>query len=70
MESRDYASPRDIRNALDAANGDWTCILSPAQLDQPIPAEQWGGHTTLRAWLADGADRRSAAIIWPLIRQH
>jgi hypothetical protein len=66
-EPRTYESPRALRAALDAAQGDWTAILSPAQLDHPLPPQHWGGHTTLRSWLADGATRHNATQVWPLV---
>lgn len=68
-----YATPRDLRAALAAANYDWTAVLTAEQLDQPLLAEEWGGHQTLRSWLADGAEtpegaRRAANPVWYLLQ--
>lgn len=60
-----YESPREMRAAFVAAGGDWEKILSAQQLDTALPAESWGGHTTVRSWLADGAGQESCrAIFW------
>ena len=57
-----YASPRMLRDALRAHHYDWTQVLSPAQLDIPLPADQWDGHTTLRAWLREGASTPEGVV--------
>lgn len=64
-----YHSPREFRAALRQANGDWTQVLTPSELATVLPAADWGGHTTLRSWLADGASAHTCAqIFW--VTQH
>ena len=60
-----YASPRALRQALNRVEGDWTRLLTPAQLATALPGESWGGHTTVGSWLADGAHTQDVcSIFW------
>ena len=49
-------------------------VLTPEQLDRPIAPEHWGGHQSLRSWLADGASteagmRHAVTAVWPVLMQ-
>lgn len=63
-DRKTYDSPHAMRQALRDAGGDWAQVLTAAQLNTTLPPESWGGHPTLRSWLADGADSQACSIIF------